>query len=221
MYDSSDYTHELLTKYPSPFSRRNFFFSDECAVYGDGRQANLTWWAKDNPHFQRQIEQHPPMLMIWSAMSQEDIIGPFFIEGSITAASYVEMMEKKFIPVLRSRNLLHKAIFQQDGAPAHTALKTRDLLNKYFPDRWVGKTGPVGWPPRSPDLTSCDNALWGLIKGKIWKEELKSKEQLRDAIERAFQEVDHHILRKIHERSWRRIALCVVINGKQVDAYDK
>lgn len=212
---------ELLSKYPTRFSRRHFFFSDECAVYGDGRQENLTWWAKENPHFQKQIQNHPPMLMIWAAMSQYDLIGPFFCDGRITAQSYTTMLEKQFIPALMSRHLLGRAILQQDGAPAHTAIATRTLLDKHFPDRWVGKFGPLQWPPRSPDLTSCDNALWGIIKSSIKKKKVEGREQLREAIVRAFTELDRSTLEKIHERSWRRIVLCTVVDGEQVECYDQ
>jgi hypothetical protein len=26
---------------------------------------------------------------------------------------------------------------------------------------------PLPWPPRSPDLTTQDNSLWGIIKGRV------------------------------------------------------
>ena len=29
-------------------------------------------------------------------------------------------------------------------------------LNECFPNRWLGRGGPVAWPPRSPDLTPLD-----------------------------------------------------------------
>jgi len=28
----------------------------------------------------------------------------------------------------------------------------RMFLNQRFPNRWIGRGGPVLWPPRSPDL---------------------------------------------------------------------
>ena len=47
-----------------------------------------------------------------------------------------------------------KAIFQQDGAPPHTAVETRDLLIKAFgEDRVIGKFFPISWPAYSPDLS--------------------------------------------------------------------
>ena len=69
----------------------------------------------------------------------------------------------KFIPALMQRNIHQRAIFQQDGAPSHTSYAARQFLDQHFPNRWVGKFGRTHWPPRSPDLTSCDNALWGII----------------------------------------------------------
>ena len=48
-------------------------------------------------------------------------------------------------------------------------LCVRNILNKHFPGRWIGGSSsasptPLAWPPRSPDLTTPDNALWGITK---------------------------------------------------------
>ncbi|KAJ4440129.1 hypothetical protein ANN_08267 [Periplaneta americana] len=48
-----------------------------------------------------------------------------------------------------------------DGAPPHFGRHVRNHLNATFPDRWIGRGGPVTWPPRSPDLTALDSFLWG------------------------------------------------------------
>jgi hypothetical protein len=29
-------------------------------------------------------------------------------------------------------------------------------LNEKFPNVWIGRGGPIHWPPRSPDLTPMD-----------------------------------------------------------------
>ena len=54
--------------------------------------------------------------------------------------------------------------FQHDGAPAHFALDVREYLNNVFPSRWIGRGGPVQWPPRSPDLTPMDFFILGEMK---------------------------------------------------------
>jgi len=44
-----------------------------------------------------------------------------------------------------------KIWFQQDGAAPHYVFIARAFLNDY--DRWIGREGPVAWPPCSSDLT--------------------------------------------------------------------
>ena len=54
--------------------------------------------------------------------------------------------------------------FQLDGATAHFALDVREYLNNVFPNRWIGRGGPVQWPPRSPDLTPMNFFIWREMK---------------------------------------------------------
>ena len=37
--------------------------------------------------------------------------------------------------------------FFQDGAPPHFSLIVRKWLDEHFPMRWIGRHGPVEWPP--------------------------------------------------------------------------
>ena len=48
-----------------------------------------------------------------------------------------------------------------DGAPAHFSIAARQVLNDKYPNRWIGRGGPVPWPPRSPDLTPLDFFFMG------------------------------------------------------------
>ena len=54
------------------------------------------------------------------------------------------------------RQFRQRLWFQHDGAPANFALDVREYLKNVFPNRWIGRGGPVQWPPRSPDLTPMD-----------------------------------------------------------------
>jgi len=46
-------------------------------------------------------------------------------------------------------------VILQDGAPAHSS-RIRNHLNLKFPDKWIGRYGPIAWCPRSSDLTSLE-----------------------------------------------------------------
>ena len=54
---------------------------------------------------------------------------------------------------------LHDMWFQQNGATYHTARATMDLLRSEFGERFISRSGPVNWPPRSCDLTLLDYFL--------------------------------------------------------------
>lgn len=217
-----DACRKILESVPSKRDRDCTFFSDECAIYADGKRRFSFFWSKENPHYFDQIKQYPPQIMIWCAVSASHLIGPFVCNGRITAASYCEMLETKFIPALR-KTRIRKPFFQQDGAPGHTALVTREFLNRTFPDHWIGKFGPVPWPPRSPDLTTPDNAVWGILKKNIIGLEIASVAELTEIAEDFLTEMneDKELLQKMSDRTWRRIELAIRVNGDQVDPYDK
>ncbi|KOX80743.1 hypothetical protein WN51_02031 [Melipona quadrifasciata] len=54
----------------------------------------------------------------------------------------------------------------------------REFLNRQFPQRWIGRDGPLSWPPRSPDLTSLDFYLWGHAKELVYKNTIETEDQL-------------------------------------------
>ena len=56
---------------------------------------------------------------------------------------------------------------QHDGAPLHYALCSRQVMNEIFDKKWIGRGGPLAWPPRSPDLTSPDHFVWGFVKERV------------------------------------------------------
>jgi len=99
-------------------------------------------------------------------------------------------------------------------APAHFALSVRVVLNEHFPGRWIGRGSPTSpaplpWPPRSPDLITPHNSLWGIIKGKVAARDYNNNnEDLRRAMEDAFHTITPKMLRRMSQRTWRRIRLC-------------
>ncbi|KMQ81391.1 transposable element tc3 transposase, partial [Lasius niger] len=87
------------------------------------------------------------------------IIGPFFfIETTVTGCVYLDMLQNFALPQLEELQPI--VYFQQDGAPPHWLTAVREHLNETFPNRWIGRGGPIPWPPRSPDITPLDFFLW-------------------------------------------------------------
>jgi hypothetical protein len=58
--------------------------------------------------------------------------------------------------------------FMHDGAPTHFSFIAHRYLNWKFPAWWIGRGGPIAWPPRSPDLSPQDFYLQGHLKSLVY-----------------------------------------------------
>ncbi len=135
----------------------------------NSRSHQIRFWSRENPNFHQDIHQHPDHLMIWAALSEKHLIGPYYFNGSVNQQSYYDMIENWFLPEVAARELEHTIYFQQNGAPAHFVLSVRSLLNECLSE-WIGRGSDfLEFPARSPDRTTCENSLWGIIKEKVSK----------------------------------------------------
>ena len=69
--------------------------------------------------------------------------------------------------------------FQQDGATPHTAAASRLWLQQRFLGRVISLKEEVQWAPHSPDLSPLDFFLWGYLKNRVYKDKLRTSEQLK------------------------------------------
>ncbi len=129
-------------------------WSDESQFRLDGQvnKHNCTYWATANPELQIEIPNSKQGVQVWCGMTSRGLIGPFFFDGNVRAQDYLAILNDFLWPAVMRRRLY----FQQDGAPVHYALDVRAWLDSKFKNRWIGRRGPINWPPRSPDLTPCD-----------------------------------------------------------------
>lgn len=138
---------------------------------GEVNRHNCRYWSDTNPHWFRETHtQYPEKLNVWAGILGDHIVGPFFIDGNLNGATYLELLDTTVDPTItelleNDENLFeNQLIFQQDGAPPHYSLPVREYLNNRFPGRWIGRRGPMEWPARSPDLTPLDFFLWEHLK---------------------------------------------------------
>ena len=90
-----------------------------------------------------------------------------------------------------------------------------DYLNITYDNRWVGRNGPVKWPPRSPDLTPLDYFLWGWMKSMVYSTSIGTQEELRNRIVEAAATIkgSPDIIRRAREAWIRRAECCIEQNG--------
>ena len=90
--------------------------------------------------------------------------------------------------------------------------KLLSIKNYVNQDRIISKNL---WPPRSPDLTPADFFLWGLLKGKVYKNTPCTIEQLKDSIRQEIQAINVDTLGKVFQNLEKRIQVCLDVKGDQ------
>lgn len=109
--------------------------------------------------------------------------------------------------------------WQQDGAPAHFALPVRDYLNTQYPNCWIGRRGPVAWPPRSPDMTPMDYFLWGYIKCKVYQTEPTTVENMQQRIQTVIAEMNEGFVIRAVLSLNRRLNMCIEKEGRHFEQF--
>ncbi|GFG29661.1 hypothetical protein Cfor_02972 [Coptotermes formosanus] len=187
----------LLGTFSNAVSRSKVLFSDECAIYRSARDRNVVLWSKENPNFTQELEHNPPHVMIWAGVTSD-----------------------YYWTLLFRWTGKCGILFGNVGDVAHTSAQRQRTR------RWIGhgsptSPAPLPWPPRSPDLTTSENSLWGIIKGRVAaRRSNNNNEDLRRAVEDAFRTITPKMLQRMSQRTWRRIRLCVQHQGAHTDSLD-
>jgi len=200
-----------------PTFLKRICFSDEATFHVSGKvnRHNCRIWGTQNPHAFIEHERDSMKVNVWCGVMTDRVVGPFFFnENTITGVVYLDMLEQFAIPQLED---VPNIIFQQDGAPPHWSLDVRQCLDDHFPQRWIGRGGPIQWPPRSPDITPCDFFLWGFIKGLVYKSKMHSVAELKEKINAAFLQVTNQMLAKTWMELDHRLDVVRATNGGHVE----
>ena len=109
--------------------------------------------------------------------------------------------------------------FQHDEAPAHITRDVRQYLNEKFGNRWIGRYGPVTWPPRSPDFTPLDFYLWGHMKTLVYETPVQSEMDLVARVAVAAGDIaqDRRMLSLLQESLQQRCQLCIDVGGSHFE----
>ena len=106
-------------------------------------------------------------VLVWCAVSEQGLIGPFKLEDYVTGENYAIMLDSFFLPHLRQRRCsLHAQWFQQDGARPHTTPEVLEFLHSKFQHRSV-QTFPTTIPVRILTVTTQSRfkSVWLLHLG--------------------------------------------------------
>lgn len=207
----------------------NFFndvlWSDESACKRDGylNLHNLHSWQLSNPHEKREDRsQHQFKINLWTGIVNGQIVGPFELPAVLNGQNYLNFLQNDLPTLLEgletySEELRERMWLQNDGCPAHYARPVREHLNEVFPDRWIGRLGPILWPPRSPDLNPLDFFYWGCLKDKVYSKPIRSEAELRQRVFEAAREISSMSMRSLGRNFIKRCHLCIRVRGRQFE----
>ena len=167
-----------------------------------------------NAHYQQEWRVN-----VWAGILGDKILGPHFLPSRLTAENYLSFLRNDLIELLEEIPLetRQRTWFQHDGAPPHFGRLVRAHLQDTYQHTWIGRGGPVSWPPRSPDLTPLDFYLWGHVKTLVYATECPDANTLRSRIVSAFEEIkEMHVMPDVHRSVARRIAICIQMGGGHV-----
>jgi hypothetical protein len=194
--------------------------SDECTFYLNGvvNRHNCRIWGREPPDALPIKTHSSPKLNVWLGLSSSQVIGPYFFPGeTIRGDDYLHMLETFLVPHLKQHRLLSRTWFQQDGASPHWSKTVRAFLDLTFPNRWIGRGGPLTWPPRSPDLNPLDFFAWGYLKDRVYHRHPKDLAELRTFIEEESQNISKDMLKRVMNDFASRLQTCIDNNGYSVE----
>ena len=127
------------------------------------------------------------------------------------------MLQNFLMPKLRNLGENATVWFQQDGATAHTAKKSMDVLRGLFPAHLISLRGDIGWPVRSPDLSPCDYFLWGYVKSEVFKDRPTTIDGLKAAICKTINEIPQEMTQRAMENFRIRLQRCIAVQGGHLE----
>ena len=99
-------------------------------------------------------------------------------------------------------------ILMQDGATAHAAKKTVEVIRRNFNDVWTD------WPGNSPDLNVIEN-LWARIQDSVFRQPRpRNREQLIARVKEEWASIDQQTTMTLVESFRKRILECHSNNGR-------
>ncbi|CAH2001904.1 unnamed protein product, partial [Acanthoscelides obtectus] len=119
-------------------------------------------WSHENLH------AHEFSVNVWIGIYRNRLFGPYLLPARLNAAAFLEFLKAE-----------HANMWDD------VMLDLRSLA-WFYSERWIGRGGPVAWPPRSPDLNPLDFFVWGFLKEKVYQTPVTTRDMLISRIRNAY-----------------------------------
>jgi len=94
-----------------------------------------------------------------------------------------------------------------------------DVLNERFTDAWIGRGGPIPWPPEAQISLHLIFFLWGYIKNIVYAEKIRNIQHLQERITSAIETVTRDMIQKTWQEIEFGLNVCRATNGAHIKMY--
>ena len=155
--------------------------------------------------------KHPASVMMVGvvAWNGEKMPPVWFSRGyRLTAAAYKDALVTKILSWMRNITNNANYLFQQDGAPAHTAKIVQE---------WLGSDMNF-WPPQSPDLSPSTTASGRILRARPVKfATAVSVEELKSSVNRFWASMRKDFIRKVCNGFRPRLCRVIAAEGGHIE----
>lgn len=102
-------------------------------------------------------------------------------------------------------------VFQQDGAPAHTAKIVQEWMSANM-NVWPKDF----WPPQSPDLNPLDYSVWWQVEKNACKDRHPNIDALKDSVNKEWRRMHKDYIMKVCQGFRTRLEDVIKANGAQI-----
>lgn len=148
----------------------------------------------------------PASVMVWGCMSRAGVGRLHFVDGTVNAQKYIQILEASLLPsiddLVQDRDAF---IFQHDGAACHTAKATKTWLSNQ-------SINTMEWPSSSPDMNPIES-LWGIMKRRLRANPQRTIPELRQKIQEIWDSIGSSECERLLDSMPTRISALIAAKG--------
>jgi len=146
-------------------------------------------------------------VMVWGCFTYHGVGELVFIDGTMDAAKYVNILANNLLPLYANSNV-SDLVFQQDNDPKHTSGLAKTFFSR-------NNINVLKWPSNSPDLNPIEN-LWAIIKRRLHGIIPQNKEDLKRIIMVEWNKITSKICQNLVLSMSKRAMMCYRNKGMNI-----
>ena len=153
----------------------DIIFTDECTVQLHDNKV-VIYRLRDQVAQPIPQPKHPFKLHVWGGISRRGTTRLLIFDGILRSDFFVDkILRQTLLPFIQDV-YPDKHRFQQDNDPKHRSILSKNFMKSNNINWWEC------WPSESPDLNPIE-MVWNMLKRRLAKKDLKTKEDLETALE--------------------------------------